>query len=117
VTASPSACGRTPTRSSRLRSAWSRFHSGGLERNATHPVDIALAVAALLIGGIAGSLLRLEVRVEGFGGWLQKALAGETSSEERHRFIEGFVVSSLIFCTGPLTILGALNDGLGNGAR
>ena len=35
---------------------------------------------------------------------------------ERQRFIEGFVVSSLIFCTGPLTILGSLNDGLGNGA-
>jgi len=43
-------------------------------------------------------------------------LAGETSSAERQRFIEGFVVSSLIFCTGPLTILGSLNDGLGNGA-
>ena len=36
-------------------------------------------------------------------------------SAERQRFIEGFVVSSLVFCTGPLTILGALNDGLGNG--
>jgi uncharacterized membrane protein YqgA involved in biofilm formation len=75
-----------------------------------------IVLGAVLIGGIAGSLLRLEARVEGFGGWLQKALAGETSSAERHRFIEGFVVSSLIFCTGPLTILGALNDGLGNGA-
>ena len=37
-------------------------------------------------------------------------------SVERHRFIEGFVVSSLVFCTGPLTILGSLNDGLGLGA-
>jgi hypothetical protein len=42
-------------------------------------------------------------------------LAGETGSAERPRFIEGFVVSSLVFCTGPLTILGSLNDGLGNG--
>jgi uncharacterized protein len=75
-----------------------------------------IVLGAVLIGGIAGSLLRLEARVEGFGGWLQKTLAGETTSEERHRFIEGFVISSLIFCTGPLTILGALNDGLGNGA-
>ena len=75
-----------------------------------------IVLGAVLIGGIIGSLLRLEARVEGFGGWLQRRLAGETSSEERHRFIEGFVVSSLIFCTGPLTILGALNDGLGNGA-
>ncbi len=76
-----------------------------------------IVLGAVLIGGIVGSLLRLEARIEGFGGWLQHRLAGETSSEERHRFIEGFVVSSLIFCTGPLTILGALNDGLGNGAE
>lgn len=75
-----------------------------------------IVLGAVLIGGIAGSLLRLEQRVESFGGWLQQTLAGDTGSVERHRFIEGFVVSSLIFCTGPLTILGALNDGLGNGA-
>jgi uncharacterized membrane protein YqgA involved in biofilm formation len=75
-----------------------------------------IVLGAVLLGGITGSLLRLEERVEGFGGWLQRRLAGETSSAERQRFIEGFVVSSLIFCSGPLTILGSLNDGLGNGA-
>ena len=75
-----------------------------------------IVLGALLIGGIAGSLLRLEQRVEGLGGWLQRRLAGETDSAERARFIEGFVVDSLVFCTGPLTILGSLNDGLGNGA-
>ena len=51
-----------------------------------------------------------------FGGWLQTRLAGDAGSVERHRFIEGFVTASLLFCTGPLTILGSLNDGLGNGA-
>jgi uncharacterized membrane protein YqgA involved in biofilm formation len=75
-----------------------------------------IVLGSLLIGGIAGSLLRLESRVESFGGWLQGRLAGDIGSVERHRFIEGFVVSSLVFCTGPLTILGSLNDGLGNGA-
>jgi uncharacterized membrane protein YqgA involved in biofilm formation len=78
-----------------------------------------IVLGALLLGGITGSLLRLEQRVERFGGWLQSRLAGPRSgaagSVERARFIEGFVVSSLVFCTGPLTILGALNDGLGNG--
>ena len=74
-----------------------------------------IVLGSLLIGGIAGSLLRLEQRVEGIGAWLQRRLAGDTDSVERHRFIEGFVLASLVFCTGPLTILGALNDGLGNG--
>jgi uncharacterized membrane protein YqgA involved in biofilm formation len=75
-----------------------------------------IVLGSVLLGGVVGSLLRLESRVEALGGWLQRRLAGEQGSAERQRFIEGFVVSSLIFCTGPLTILGALNDGLGNGA-
>ncbi|HYF73764.1 MAG TPA: DUF554 family protein, partial [Nocardioides sp.] len=75
-----------------------------------------IVLGSLLIGGIAGSLLRLEQRVESLGGWLQTRLTSDSGSVERHRFIEGFVVSSLVFCTGPLTILGSLNDGLGNGA-
>jgi uncharacterized membrane protein YqgA involved in biofilm formation len=75
-----------------------------------------IVLGSLLIGGITGSLLRLEERIESLGGWLQRRLSGDTGTVERHRFIEGFVASSLRFCTGPLTILGSLNDGLGNGA-
>jgi uncharacterized membrane protein YqgA involved in biofilm formation len=74
-----------------------------------------IVLGSLLVGGIAGSLLRLESRMEGLGGWLQRRLSGETGSAERARFVEGFVISSLVFCSGPLTILGSLNDGLGNG--
>lgn len=77
---------------------------------------LLIVLGAVLIGGITGSLLRLEERVEGFGGWLQRRLAAGASTEERRRFIEGYVVASLIFCTGPLTILGSLSDGLGLGA-
>jgi uncharacterized membrane protein YqgA involved in biofilm formation len=77
---------------------------------------LLIVLGAVLVGGIVGSLLRLEDRVEAFGGWLQRRLAGEAGSEERRRFVEGFVIASLIFCTGPLTILGSLNDGLGKGA-
>ncbi len=75
-----------------------------------------IVLGALLLGGIAGSLVGLERRVEGLGGWLQRRLTRGAGSAQRHRFIEGFVVSSLVFCTGPLTILGSLEDGLGNGA-
>ena len=75
-----------------------------------------IVLGSLVLGGIVGSLLRLEARVESLGGWLQSRLAGNSGSLERRRFIEGFVASSLLFCTGPLTILGSLNDGLGLGA-
>lgn len=77
---------------------------------------LLIVLGSLVLGGILGSLLRLESRVESLGGWLQSRLAGDRGTVERHRFIEGFVAASLLFCTGPLTILGSLNDGLGLGA-
>ena len=76
---------------------------------------VLVVLGSLVIGGIVGSLLRLEDRVEDLGGWLQARLTrGQTG--ERDRFIEGFVISSLVFCVGPLTILGSINEGLGRGA-
>jgi hypothetical protein len=87
-----------------------------LEAEVGGSAPVLIVLGSLLVGGIVGSLLRLEQRVEAFGGWLQGRLSGQTASAERHRFIEGFVTASLVFCTGPLTILGSLDDGLGNGA-
>jgi uncharacterized protein len=98
----------------------------GLSAVAVNDADLAadvgphapllIVLGSLVIGGIVGSLLRLEQRVEGLGGWLQRRLSSEADSVERARFIEGFVTASLVFCTGPLTILGSLSDGLGHGA-
>lgn len=88
----------------------------GLADEVGGSAPMLIVLGSLLLGGIAGSLLRLESRVEALGGRLQRRLSGTTDDAERQRFVEGFVVSSLIFCTGPLTILGSLNDGLGNGA-
>ncbi len=76
---------------------------------------VLVVLGSLLIGGVAGSLLRIEARLESFGGVLQRRLAREGSSSQRERFIEGFVSASLLFCVGPLTILGSLSDGLGRG--
>jgi uncharacterized membrane protein YqgA involved in biofilm formation len=75
-----------------------------------------IVLGSLLLGGIAGSLLRLEDRLEGLGGWLQRRLTPSEGTAGRARFIEGFVTASIIFCVGPLTILGSINEGLGNGA-
>lgn len=89
---------------------------GALSSYVGSSAPMLIVLGSLVIGGIVGSLLRLESRVESLGGWLQTRLAGDQGSVERHRFIEGFVLSSLVFCTGPLTILGSLSDGLGEGA-
>jgi uncharacterized protein len=77
---------------------------------------VLIVLGSLLLGGICGSLLRIEDRLQGFGGWLQSRLTSSSGSEHRRRFIEGFVAASLLFCVGPLTILGSLSDGMGNGA-
>jgi len=77
---------------------------------------ILVVLGALLIGGITGSLLNLELRLEQAGGWLQKRLAGPGGgSAARARFVEGYVSASLIFVIGPLAVLGSLSDGLGRG--
>ncbi|MCI0689967.1 MAG: DUF554 domain-containing protein [Sporichthyaceae bacterium] len=77
---------------------------------------VLIVLGSVLIGGIAGSLLRIEQRLESIGGMLQARLTGGADrGADRERFIEGFVTASLVFRVGPLTILGALSDGLGRG--
>ena len=86
---------------------------------------VLIVLGAMLIGGITGSLLRIEGRLEDLAGVIQARLArrphlaGAAESgqghEARERFIEGWLSASLLFCVGPLTILGSLSDGLGRG--
>ena len=72
---------------------------------------ILITLGGLLIGGVLGSVLRLEERLEGAGERLKKRFARENDSD----FITGFVSASLIFVIGPMAILGSISDGLGNG--
>ncbi len=83
-------------------------------------VPVLVVLGSLLIGSIVGSLLRIEERLAGLAGHLQARLtrgrqqAGDADAA-RERFIEGWLTASLLFCVGPLTILGSLSDGLGRG--
>jgi uncharacterized membrane protein YqgA involved in biofilm formation len=76
---------------------------------------LLVVLGALLIGGIAGSLLQIEERLESFGGWLQKKTSKDNQDTSKEKFIEGFVNASLLFTIGPMAVLGALSDGLGQG--
>jgi len=67
-------------------------------------------LAALLLGVAVGELLRLHDGLEALGARFQRRLTrGEGSPS---RIAEGFVTASLVFCVGPLTILGSLDNGL-----
>jgi uncharacterized membrane protein YqgA involved in biofilm formation len=87
-----------------------------LSRAVGSSAPVLIVLGAVLVGGIVGSLLRIEQRLEGIGDAIRRRLplrGGEGSGHER--FVEGFVTASLVFCVGPLTILGSLDDGLGRG--
>lgn len=74
--------------------------------------SLLVPLGAILIGGITGSILRIEDRLNLFGDRLRKRFASGDSS---NRFTEGFVAASLLFGIGPLAMMGSISDGLGNG--
>jgi hypothetical protein len=66
-------------------------------------------IGGLLLGGLAGEAMGIEARLERLGERLQRRFAGAGS---QHTFAEGFFVASLLFCVGPLAVLGSIQDGL-----
>jgi hypothetical protein len=93
----------------------SALSDGALRAAVGSSAPLLIVLGALLLGGILGSLLSLEARLERTGGWLQRRLTSQASSASRERFVEGYVTASLVFVVGPLTLLGSLSDGLGRG--
>lgn len=96
--------------------------------NAAATGNIIIPLLSIAIGVIIGELLDLDAALNRFGGWLQTRFGGESGADEpaatdeaadiggmspRERFITGFVTASLVFCVGPLTFLGSIQDGMG----
>jgi len=65
-----------------------------------------LGLLAMVLGGVTGELLEIESRLAVLGDWLKHKFKG------RGKFTEGFVASSLLFCVGPMTLIGSFNNGL-----
>jgi len=66
----------------------------------------------LLVGGLLGEWWRIEDRLEGLGVWLESRLTRGSAAERGSRFVRGFLTASLVFCVGPMTVLGSIQDGL-----
>jgi uncharacterized membrane protein YqgA involved in biofilm formation len=71
-----------------------------------------IVLGSLLVGAFIGEALHIERRLERFGVWLREKLVPDPEAGGSARFVEGFVTASLIFCVGPLTIQGSIEDGL-----
>lgn len=92
--------------------------------NAGQTGNPIIPLVSIVTGVILGELLDLQGRLERLGGWLQGRLAGRDAApdtpavqpggqDSRARFITGFVTASLVFCIGPLTFAGSIQDGMG----
>jgi len=68
-------------------------------------------LVALVIGGILGEWWNIEGKIASMGVWLEKRFTGGSAGSSSN-FVRGFLVSSVLFCTGPMAILGAISDGL-----
>lgn len=77
--------------------------------------NILIVLGAVLVGAILGEWWGIEEGLNRLGAWLEarfnRGKEGDEEAEGR-RFIRGFVTASLLFCVGPMTILGSIQDGL-----
>jgi hypothetical protein len=79
-------------------------------RDAMGTHNMVFPLVGMVIGAIIGELLEIDRRLERLGEILRHRFAGDG---EHHRFAEGFATATLLFCVGPLTILGAIEDASG----
>lgn len=70
-----------------------------------------VVLGALIIGALLGEWWKIEDRLQSLGIWLEKRGKG-SSDGKSSRFVRGFLSASMLFCTGPMAILGSISDGL-----
>lgn len=75
--------------------------------------NLLYLLGSILIGGIVGGSLELDRRLTSFGDALQRRFAREGREST---VSEAFVTASIVFCVGPLTFLGAIQNGLSGDA-
>lgn len=89
--------------------------------------NILVPLLSIALGVVIGELVDVDGALKRFGGWLQsrvaqmgsmgsagkgESLEADTRLQARIRFINGFVTASLVFCVGPMAILGSVQNGM-----
>lgn len=117
--------GRLPERVRQTVVAGLGLFTGGIGIQMFFKTENAIIVlGSLLVGGLLGEWWKIEDGLRGLGSFLEYRFLkvstpstmddkfSTTSQKERSRFIQGFLTASLLFCVGPMTILGSVQDGL-----
>ena len=100
-------------------------------QNALKTGNILIPLLSIVIGVMIGEALNLDDALKRFGGWMQSRVGRLTQPDSamvdssaksakdlavaRVRFINGFVTASLVFCIGPLAIIGSVQNGMNAG--
>lgn len=70
-----------------------------------------IVLGSLLIGTLLGEWWRIEDGLQNLGKYLEQRFS-KTDDDGSNKFVRGFLTASLLFCVGPMTILGSIQDGL-----
>jgi uncharacterized membrane protein YqgA involved in biofilm formation len=92
-----------------LRSVWAHSFVSAVPKGWT----TLGTLAALILGGVLGYLLKIEIKLENFGSAIKKRFG----ARDKGSFLEGFMAASLLFAIGPLAILGSISDGMHTGIQ
>jgi uncharacterized membrane protein YqgA involved in biofilm formation len=71
-----------------------------------------VVVLSLLIGILLGEWWNIEKGLNNLGVWLETKVLKSNDETSQKRFVRGFLTASLLFCVGPMAILGSVQDGL-----
>lgn len=69
-----------------------------------------IVLGAVLVGGLLGEWWKIEDGLAWVGKWLERRVMPNGNGDDR--FVRGFLAASLVFCIGPIAILGSIQDGL-----
>lgn len=73
--------------------------------------QFGIAFLSLIVGNAIGMGLRLQKGLNRLGQIAKKHMA-KGDDPGGHRFNEGFITCTILFCVGPMAIIGAMEDGL-----
>jgi len=71
-----------------------------------------VVLGALILGALLGEWMKIEDWLQNLGIWLERRLPGSSEEGTSSRFVRGFLAASVLYCTGPMAVLGSISDGL-----
>ncbi|MBN1265605.1 MAG: DUF554 domain-containing protein [Anaerolineales bacterium] len=77
-----------------------------------HGEESLVILGSVLLGSLLGEWLQIEQRLSRLGTRIETWYAHANGAAADDTFVRGFVSASLLFCIGPMAILGSIQDGL-----